>query len=190
MGGKAERWAKQMSDSILYDARWLQLRAREFSNPSGGRKRWEFARRRNTIGAVCIIAVIPGERSRIVLVQQYRPPVDRAVLEFPAGLIAPDEKIADAALREFEEETGLTGSITRVGPRVYSSPGMADEWVAPVFVTVTGKASRCADLDESIEVLILPISGLLEELEARRRRGIEVDAKLWHFAAGIGGDYI
>ena len=67
---------------------------------------------------------------------------------------------------------------------------MTDEWVAPVFVTVTGKASRCADLDESIEVLILPISGLLEELEARRRRGIEVDAKLWHFSAGIGGDYI
>ena len=177
-----------MSDSILYDARWLQLCTREFLNPSGIRKRWEFARRKNTIGAVCIIAVIPGERPRLVLVQQYRPPVDREVLEFPAGLIAPDEKIAAAAVRELEEETGYTGSITSVGPRVYSSPGLTDEWVAPVFVTVTGEASRHPDPDESIEALTLPIVGLLEELEGRRRLGVEVDAKLWHFAAGNDGD--
>ena len=179
-----------MSDSILYDARWLQLCTREFPNPSGIWKRWEFARRRDTVGAVCIIAVIPGERPRLVLVQQYRPPVDCEVLEFPAGLITQDEEIAEAALRELEEETGYTGSITGVGPGVYSSPGLTDEWVAPVFVTVTGEASRRLDPDEAIEVLTLPIDGLLEELEARRRLGIGVDAKLWHFAAARGGDYI
>ena len=59
---------------------------------------------------VCVrnaVAVLPMDvGKRVHLVRQYRPAIDRTIVEIPAGLIDPGETAETAALRECEEETG------------------------------------------------------------------------------------
>lgn len=54
-----------------------------------------------------VTVVATDERGRIPLVRQYRPALERAVLELPGGLLEPGEDPASCATRELFEETGL-----------------------------------------------------------------------------------
>lgn len=60
----------------------------------------------STLDYVAILAV--NEREEIVFVSQYRPTVEREVIEFPAGAVEKGEEPAAAAMRELEEETGYS----------------------------------------------------------------------------------
>ncbi|MCC5808357.1 MAG: NUDIX hydrolase, partial [Opitutales bacterium] len=143
------------------------------------------ARREGTAGAVCVIAHTGGESPRLLLIRQFRPPVGREVLEFPAGLLDAGETAEAAALRELQEETGWTGAVVRVGPCIPSSPGMTDEWVRMVEVLLNEGGRAQPDGDEEITPVWVPCAGLREALESFDAEGVMVDAKLWSFAAGM-----
>lgn len=51
-----------------------------------------------------------GEATKTLVISQYRPPLNAFSIEFPAGLIDPQETPEDAARRELLEETGFTAS--------------------------------------------------------------------------------
>lgn len=75
--------------------------------------------------AVAIVPVL-GD-GRVVLLEQYRPPVDRWVLEVPAGVVEPGESPADTARRELVEETGYEpGELEKLGS-IHTTPGYSDE---------------------------------------------------------------
>lgn len=68
---------------------------------------WEYAERNGAVAAVAIVAVTPA--GELLLVEQHRVPAGRVCVELPAGLVGDDsagETVADAAIRELEEETG------------------------------------------------------------------------------------
>merc|ERR1712157_658325 len=76
-----------------------------------------------------------------LLVEQFRPPLGKNTMEFPAGLIDDGETPARAALRELREECGYVGesckTVPKVSPQVTCmSPGLTDETTAIVMVTV------------------------------------------------------
>src|SRR5271154_1531774 len=73
------------------------------------RRGWEFVERKNISGIVAIIAVT--DERKLLLVEQYRPPMDKNVIELPAGLAGDarenqGEELERAARRELLEETG------------------------------------------------------------------------------------
>ncbi len=173
------------TSSIRYQGKWLKFCEREISNQQGKTKKWEYVTRRNTTGACCIVAETGGDEPRLILVKQFRPPVDSPVIEFPAGLIDSGESAADTALRELEEETGYTGKVLDVGPAVYSSPGLTDESVVWITVEVTGRKESRPSTDEAIEVIELPLKTLRAELQKLAGHGALIDAKLWFFARGL-----
>jgi len=62
---------------------------------------------REVVGVKNAVAVLPVDDAGVVrLVRQYRPAIDRQILEIPAGIIDGEETEAEAARRECEEETG------------------------------------------------------------------------------------
>ena len=163
-----------MTDAIPYQGKWLRLVERGFVDAHGQTKCWEFVSRSGTVGAVCI-----------VLVEQFRPPVNAKVLEFPAGLIEPGHGVEATALRELEEETGYVGTVKDTGPAVYNSPGLTDEHVCTVTVEVTGRTAMQPEPDEAIEVVELPLRDLRTGLQACAERGVLIDGKLWYYAEGL-----
>ncbi len=94
------------------------------------RGRWEFVTRNTPQSAVGIVAVTDDRK--VILVEQFRPPVGRQVIELPAGLAgdlpgSEDEPLIEAAKRELLEETGYTAARWTRLILGYSSPGLTDE---------------------------------------------------------------
>lgn len=96
----------------------------------------------------------------LVLVKQFRLPVNMKIYEAPAGLIDKGETVEEAAVREFKEETGLDLEIYRGGAEFFrrafiQEQGIADECGAIVFGKATGEVSITGLEDnEDIEVVL------------------------------------
>ena len=173
-----------MERKTLFHGKWLNLQAVDHRDCNGTVKPWEFASRTGSGRAVAIIARL-HDPERIVLVKQWRPPMDAFTLEFPAGLVEQNDTLEATALRELEEETGFSGRVISVGPQVCSSPGMTDETVGWVEVEITGKSAAHPEADERIETIVLPVDGLLNEIQKICADGTRVEGKLYGFACGL-----
>jgi ADP-ribose pyrophosphatase len=137
---------------------------------------WEFVERNKAKSAVVIVArTAEGE---LLLVEQLRRPVDKRVIEFPAGLVGDDgnRDEAETARRELEEETGYRcASVERLasGP---TSPGITSEIIT--FFLATG-LERAGPGESEITVHEVAQEEIEEWLGARERDGLLIDVKVW-----------
>ena len=110
--------------------------------------------------AVCIVARTP--RDTLVMIREFRYPLNSWCIAFPAGLVDAGEGLAACALRELEEETGyaaVEGTSVRPLPQAgYSSTGMSDETVQVVFVEAEKARDAHTEPNEFIEVFELPLA--------------------------------
>ena len=144
------------------------------------RNGWEFVSRNTRRPAVGIVAITDDER--IVLVEQYRPPVGRLVVELPAGLAGDvvgheGESLLLAGQRELLEETGYAASRwTELGAG-YSSPGLTDESIVLFLAEGLQRVEAGGgDGTESITIHEPPLASVAQWLAAH---GAAVDLKLW-----------
>ncbi len=107
---------------------------------------------------VILYGVYGAEKDRVVLIRQYRYPLNGYVYEFPAGLVEPGEDMLQAGIREMYEETGL--QFTPVDAGSYSRPfftsiGMTDECCGTVYGYCTGSATNIhQEGSEDIQVIL------------------------------------
>lgn len=175
-----------MTSRVIGKGKWLSLEEIQYQDAHGTPKSWECIRRVSTSGAASVVATVEVEgESHVILVRQFRPPLNGWILELPAGLLDPNEKPGITAQRELAEETGFIGESLEVGPFVYNSPGMGDERTALVRIAATTRGETSHDRDEAIEVLTLPLKGLKARLLEEQSKGTRLDAKLWCFALGL-----
>ena len=166
------------TDSIetLHSGRFLHLRRRDG---------WEYAERANPQGAVVIIALTPEDC--VLMVEQFRVPIQSRTLEFPAGLIgdlsdSADESWEESARRELLEETGweATGmDDIMAGP---TSAGMTNEFMRFARASGLKRINAGADPGENIIVHEVPRGEVAAFVAAAMQRGFAVDPKVY---AGI-----
>jgi len=125
----------------------------------------------------CVVLIPIEDDGRVVLVRQYRAPIDRETWELPAGGIEDGEAADAAARRECEEETGRAPHrVERLGAW-FPTPGYCDEEM--IFFRVSQlrepapDSPHRADEDEHITTKRVAI----DEARAMARRGEIVDLK-------------
>lgn len=176
--------------TTLSETKFLSLYDAEYENKKGSAKHWTIASRKNldtlkaqyfegkaeTIDAV-IIAALHEESKRLVIIRQFRIPLNDYVYELPAGLLDKNETMETAVNRELKEETGLT--LIKINPektrnKVYASVGMTDESMAMVYCSCKGTISNLyLEDDEDIEAMLIT----KEEAMALLKQDIKMDIK-------------
>jgi ADP-ribose pyrophosphatase len=144
---------------------------------------WEFVQRKNITGIVCIVALT--DDGKIVLVEQYRPPVASRVIELPAGLVGDlsgqeAEPLEAAARRELTEETGYDAGRMELLFDGVPSAGLCDEHITFFLATeLTKVGPGGGDRNEDITVHEAPLDDLLDYLDDRAETGVKVDVKIF-----------
>lgn len=111
--------------------------------------------------------VLPVIDDKLVMIKNYRYPIDEMVLELPAGLIDQDESPMETAERELEEETGY---ILKNAEKLveYNPIASLNTQKAHLFI---GDAEEGGELNrdkgEEMEVNIIPIKEMYKKLENR-----------------------
>jgi len=143
---------------------------------------WEYVERPNCTGAVIIVAMTKA--NTLVLTEQYRIPVGKPVIEFPAGLIGDEgvgkEDLTQAARRELLEETGYEAK--RILPLASgpASAGLTNELVWLVqAVGLTKRSAGGGEGYERITVHEVPLGDVERWLRQQEQRGKLVDPKVY-----------
>ena len=171
------------NDITRYAGRYLSLLERDG---------WEFASRSNASGVVILVPVT--DQGEIVLVEQFRKPIGKNIIELPAGLVGdhedPHESILEAARRELAEETGFEAEQLDLLMECPSSAGMSDEIVS--FVLAKGLrrvGPGGGDDSEDIQVHVVALAETKSWLVEMAGRGVLIDPKVYaglYFAEQIG----
>ena len=148
------------------------------------RGEWEFVERNNCSGIVIIVALT--DKGQVIFVQQYRPPVDKQVIEFPAGLINDhgDSKMVEsfvtAAKRELLEETGYQAQrIVKLLEGPVSSGSSGDCVTMVQAVGLKKIHSGGGDESESIVVHEVDLKSVDSWLTKMKNKGYLVEPKIY-----------
>ena len=144
----------------IFDGLVLHVQRDTVKLPNGSEAIREVIRH---IGAVCVIPVL--ENGDVVMERQYRYPLDRVILEIPAGkLDAPDENRLSAIQRELREETGYTADDWTVIGDFHPAPAYSDEYITMYLARGLHKGARDLDADEFLDVYTIPLKDLVKDV--------------------------
>lgn len=154
---------RYLSESVVHQGHVWKVTIGTFESPTGEVFERDIVR---SAGAVGVVPLLYRDGvATVVFVQQYRPPLDRVVLEIPAGIRdVPDEPTEVTAARELAEEVGLAAGRMEYLTHYYSSAGMTDSilhlYLATELSAVPAKAH--GPEEEHMEMVQLPLAEAVE----------------------------
>ena len=147
---------KTLSSQIIYDGRAVRLRVDTVQMPDGRQTTREIVEH-----GECVAVVPIDAEGNVILVSQFRKPVEKELLEIPAGGIEPGEDPVTTVRRELREEIGyLPRKVDRLGG-FYSTPGYCTEYLYLYLATDLVPSQLHAEDTENIRVVRVPVSQVL-----------------------------
>jgi ADP-ribose pyrophosphatase len=165
---------KEKKPQVLFQGDYLSLHRRDH---------WEFVERRHCEGAVMMVPVT--DEGKVVLLEQFRAPIQARIIEWPAGLVNDlaehrGEPWESAARRELIEETGYEAASLKLLTQGPTSPGMSTEQVALYLAEGLKKVGPGGgDEHEDIIVHEVPLSVVETWLKEQEAKGHQVDPKVY-----------
>jgi len=119
-------------------------------------------------GSVVIFAIDETNAGEpiVIMEQQYRHAAGQYLWELPAGRREPGETPLAAAKRELIEETGYRAKKWKKLVRYYASPGFLGEWMEIWLAQGISAGVAQPEADEHINIVRMPLSELLQRIEA------------------------
>ena len=158
----------KVSSEIVYDGAMLHVRRDRVRLPDG-----EMASREYIVhpGAVLMVPVLPD--GKLVVERQYRYPLDRVFIEFPAGKVDAGEDALATAKRELVEEAGYRAERwTRLG-MIHPVIGYSNESITFYVAEELTHVGARLDPGEFLEIVTMSIDDMLAALD----RGEITDGK-------------
>lgn len=152
----------------VYRGAFLQIRKERVRLPDGGLAQREFVVHP---GAVMIVPLL--DDGSLLLERQYRHPIGRVMLEFPAGKLDAGEAPLACAQRELQEETGYRARQWAHAGLLHNAIAYSTEGIAIFFARGLTPGERRLDEGEFLDLTTLRP----EELDAACARGEVTDAK-------------
>ncbi|MHC5229971.1 NUDIX hydrolase [Enterococcus sp. LJL99] len=154
---------KTISREAIYKGKIIEVVVDEVELPNGkmGKRELVFHP-----GAVAMIPITKD--NKILLVKQFRKPLEKIILEIPAGKLESGEQdqLLEAAKRELEEETGFRPEKIACVQSMYLSPGFANECLHVFYAEGLEKVEhpRPQDEDEVLELYELTLDEAKEKI--------------------------
>jgi ADP-ribose pyrophosphatase len=152
----------------VYRGNFLHVKQDRVRLPDGGEATREFIIHP---GAVMIVPLL--DDGRLVVERQYRYPLRRTLLEFPAGKLEWGEAPFECARRELTEETGYVASLWARAGVTNNAIAYSDEVIEVWFARGLVPGERSLDQGEFLDVTVMTAG----ELDEAARRGEITDAK-------------
>lgn len=199
MSGKAE----VLETEELMKTKFLKMERIKWRDEDGKDRIWEAANRTTRgaggVDSVHILALLrhPNRPVSTIVIEQFRPPIGKKVIELPAGLVDEGEDPATTALRELHEETGYgsgkkgegNAEVGEVSCVLVKDPGMsgANMHLVTVNVNLSEKdeePEQHLDEGEHIVKRVVPIQDLHQTLLDYDKKGFAIDALIATIAQG------
>ncbi|WP_188419098.1 NUDIX domain-containing protein [Oxalicibacterium solurbis] len=158
----------RMDSTLAYDGSFLKVQKDVVRLPNDSRATREYIRHP---GAVVILPVF--DDGTILLERQFRYPLNRVFIEFPAGKIDPGEASLDCAKRELLEETGYTARDWQFVCTIHNAIAYSDEHLDLFLARGLTAGERKLDDEEFLDVF----SAKQDELMGWIREGQITDVK-------------
>jgi ADP-ribose pyrophosphatase len=155
---------KVLRSEKKYHGKVFDLIVDEIEYPSGNRAIREIA---SHPGGGVVVPLL--DNGSVILVKQFRYPIQRFIYELPAGKLNPGEDPAVCAMRELEEETGYVAGSLRKLTAIYSTPGFCNEVLHMYLATGLKKSEHGQRLEEgemSLTLETVALSRAVEMIEA------------------------
>lgn len=169
---------KIISQKTLHEGHYLRFLLSSYTDKKGTIRQWESFQRVNCKGIAVIVPVT--DQGEVLLVRQFRPPLNGYVIEFPAGLNDRGETLEDAAQRELIEETGYeAGELIFLTDGPMSSGASGEILTGYLARNLRFRGIGERDDTEDIEVLKIPMTDLEATLSRLKDEGNYIDLKIY-----------
>jgi ADP-ribose diphosphatase len=166
----ADRSAETLSSEQVFKGKVFSVDRDRVRLPHGRETTQDVVRHSTSV----VIAPVP-EPGRIILIRQYRYPINAWLWELPAGSVDEGETPEQAAARECHEEIGLLPSTIVRLSALYPTPGYCDEEMIFFRVSSLEEPPEAAAVDEDEDIEAREFE--LREAREMVRRGEIVDMK-------------
>ncbi len=155
---------------VIYDGAIVKLRVDDIMDNDGNNAKREVIEHSE---AVAVLAF--DDERNIFLVKQWRHPIQKDLLEIPAGCVEPGENPDDTVVRELQEEIGYKPLVIKKLGGYYSAPGFSNEYLHIYVASNLVESHLHAEDTDEIEIIKVPYSDFANMI---RRREIE-DSKAY-----------
>jgi len=154
---------KTLSTEVIFKGRALRLRVDTVETIDGRTSTREIVEH---TPCICVVAV--DNEDNVLLVKQFRKPLEKELLEIPAGGIDDGEDAEAAVIREMQEETGFRPQELERLCGFYSSPGFCDEYLHLYLATDLVASRLYAEDTAGIELIRVPVAQIPELVASGR----------------------
>ncbi|MBT5954843.1 NUDIX hydrolase [bacterium] len=144
-----------IESELIYSGKIVELRKDTVELSDG-----TFSTRELVLHAPAVVVLPLLNENEVILVSQYRKPLEKTLLEIPAGLINPNEDPLNAAKRELREETGYTSLDWECLGEYYPTPGFCNEIYHVYLAKNLISGVQDLDEDERISVEVFSVDKL------------------------------